>query len=446
LIVVFGLAAVALVAAALMVIMRTDTHGDWSAVIIGPVLVLLSAPVLAREAARDGDRRLFWFLVVALVVKLLGAIVRYNVAFGLYGQASDAVGYHQAGMDWAHHLHAGDFSRNGESLIGTNFIELVNGIVYVVIGPSLLGSFLVFSWLGFWGLFLFYRAFRVAVPEGRPGTYAKLLFFLPSLVFWPSGVGKEAWMMFTLGIASFGVAKILSRSLLRGLIIAVPAVWLAGMVRPHVAAIVGLAVVFAFAVRMPRRDLRELAPFARLLTLVVLGVVAVVFVSRMNAYLRESNIETRGGVVSALDQVGARTAQGGSEFTPSVVNSPVGAPLAAVTVLFRPLIPEANSVQTLIAAAEGTFLLGLSLVRIRWLVAAAKSVRRQPYVMYAFAFVILFVITYSSIANFGILTRQRVQVLPLYLILLAVPPVLNRGRESERQGHEVVQDSVASDV
>jgi hypothetical protein len=436
-----GLGALALLVAGLMVVMRADGNANWSAVVVGPVLMILSLPVLAREAAREDDHRLFWFLVIALAVKLLGAIIRYFVASGLYGQASDAVGYHQAGIDWAGHLRAGDFSRNSESLIGTNFIELVNGIVYTIIGPSLLSSFLVFSWLGFWGLFFFYRAFKLAVPEGRAWTYAKLLFFLPSLVFWPSGVGKEAWMMFALGIASFGVATILARSLMRGLLIAVPAAWLAGMVRPHVAALIGISVLIAYVVRRPRRDLRELAPFARVLSILILGLVAVVFVSRMNAYLQESNIETRGGVVSALDQVGARTAQGGSEFTPSVVDSPVRAPVAALTVLFRPLIPEANSAQTLVAAIEGTFLLGLSVVRIRWLAAAVRSVRRQPFVMYALAYVAFFVITFSSIANFGILTRQRVQVLPFYLILLAVPPMIHQG-EANRRGRQALQPLV----
>ena len=33
----------------------------------------------------------------------------------------------------------------------------------------------------------------------------------------------------------------------------------------------------------------------------------------------------------------------------------------------------------------------------------------------------MFVIAFSSIGNFGIMTRQRTQVLPLFLVLLALP-------------------------
>jgi hypothetical protein len=34
----------------------------------------------------------------------------------------------------------------------------------------------------------------------------------------------------------------------------------------------------------------------------------------------------------------------------------------------------------------------------------------------------LFIFAFSGVANFGLLVRERVQVLPLILILLTVPP------------------------
>ena len=86
----------------------------------------------------------------------------------------------------------------------------LTGIIYTVFRPSLPIGFLVFSWLGFLGLFWFYRAFQLAVPEGRSHTYARFVFFLPSLLFWPSSIGKEAWMMCTLGPAAFWAAKLLA--------------------------------------------------------------------------------------------------------------------------------------------------------------------------------------------------------------------------------------------
>lgn len=53
-----------------------------------------------------------------------------------------------------------------------------------------------------------------------------------------------------------------------------------------------------------------------------------------------------------------------------------------------------------------------------------RSVRRQSYVAFALVFTGLFVFAFSGFANFGLLVRQRAQVMPLFLVLLAVPPTI----------------------
>ena len=57
-------------------------------------------------------------------------------------------------------------------------------------------------------------------------------------------------------------------------------------------------------------------------------------------------------------------------------------PLAAVTVLFRPFIFEAHNAQARLAALESTALIVLFLLRFRWVMAALRSLRRQPYVVF----------------------------------------------------------------
>ena len=46
---------------------------------------------------------------------------------------------------------------------------------------------------------------------------------------------------------------------------------------------------------------------------------------------------------------------------------------------------------------------------------------RTPYVVFALAYTAMFVLAFSAIGNFGLLTRQRTQVLPFVLVLLAMP-------------------------
>jgi hypothetical protein len=400
----------------------SSSYDTWGALLVAPVLILVSLPVLTRQARREGDPSVFYLLVLALLLKLAGALVRHFVAFDIYGGVADAADYDQWGTRLAEQFHAGIFHTGLDSLAGTDFIRFLTGLIYTITGPTQLGGFLVYSWLGFWGLFLFYRAFTVAVPEGRRRSYAYLVFFLPSLLFWPSSIGKEAWMTFSLGLAAYGSARMLADRTVRGLVVAGIGLWLTALVRPHVAGILGLALLAGYVVRRPRIELGLVAPLAKGAAVLVLAVLAGFLVARTDRFLTESNIGSGGSVFSVLADVSERTGQGGSKFAPSIIESPARAPVAIGTVLFRPLVFEAHNDQTLAAALEGTFLLVLSLLRVPWMVAALRSIRRQPYVAMAIVYTVLFIVAFSAVANFGLLARERVQLLPLYLVLLCVSP------------------------
>jgi hypothetical protein len=437
LIAVVGLVLIAGYVSVLLVAIDRTSFDVWGAVLIAPVLVAASIPALRRQAAREADPALFRLLLLALIVKLAGGAVRYYVAFSVYGGQADATRYHNAGVSLAEPFRHLDFSAF-HLVTGTAFMDYVTGAVYAVIGPTKMGGFLFFSWLGFWGLFFFYRAFTIGVPEGRRRSYAHLLFFVPSLLFWPSGIGKEAWMMFGLGLATYGVAKILSLNVWRGLIPLGVGLWCTGIVRPHIAGLVGVSLAAAVITRKSKTELRELTPILKGGSIVAVAIFAAVLVVRTDRFLQESGIDTSGGVSSTLTDVEGRTGEGGSEFAPSILDSPVRAPVAVVTVLFRPFFFETHNLQSFLAAMEGTALLLLCLLRMRWIWAAVRSLRRRPYVVFCFVYSGLFVVAYSSFANFGLLARQRVQLYPLFLVLLSIPPALDRRRAAQPAARETV--------
>jgi hypothetical protein len=417
-----GLALIAVVVGGALILSGLSSFSDWGALPVGLVLLLISLPVLGRQSRRESDPKLFWLLLLALLFKLVGAVIRHYVAFNVYGGVADATGYHGAGVRLAENFRHGNFHTGLTSLSGTNFIELLTGAVYTIIGPTRLGGFLFFSWLGFWGLFLSYRAFTLAVPEGRNRSYARLVFLLPSMMFWPSSVGKEAWMIFSIGIAAYGAARVLTGRTIRGVLIAAIGMWFAALVRPHVAAMIGVALVAGYLLRRPRAESRQLAPIFKGVALGGLAVIAVLLVVRTDRFLQHSGVPTASGVTSLLESTAERTALGGSQFAPSILDRPQRAPVAVATVLFRPHVLEATTPQTLATGIETTFLLLLSVARIPWLFSALRSVRRQPYVGLVVAYVGMFVVAFSGFANFGLLARQRVQVLPFYLVLLSIPP------------------------
>lgn len=417
-----GLVVLALYVAGLLVLMERADYDVWGALLLGPLLVGATVPMLVRQAAREGDPALLRLLVFALLLKMGGAIARHFVAFTVYQGAADAQSYHQWGVALSQQFWRGDFDTGLADLTGTNAVRFLTGVAYSFIGPTKLGGFLLFSWVGFLGLFLFYRAFTIAVPEGRSRSYARLVFFLPSLVFWPSSIGKEAWMTFAIGIAVYGIAICLGGWSVRGIAILAAGLWLTGFVRPHIAGLLGVAFALAVIARPVAPGSRELAPLLKLCSIVVVSVLALVLASRASAFLESAGIDVGSGVEQTLEDVQARTQKGGSDFVPSIADSPSRAPVAVVTVLFRPFLFEAHNAQALVSALETTFLLLLSLLRLPWVLAAVRSMRRQPYVVFCAAYVTLGIVAFSSFANFGLLARERVQLYPLFLVLLFILP------------------------
>ncbi|MGH2572279.1 MAG: hypothetical protein ACRDGU_02125 [Actinomycetota bacterium] len=410
----------------LLFLMARSTYDSWGAMLIVPVLIALTIPALRRQAAAEKDPRLFAILMAALLLKLAGAMVRHYVAFDIYQGDADAGDYHTFGVDFHEQFRSGNFETGLPSLTSTHFIEFFTAIVYAIIGPTRLGGFLFYSWLGFWGLLFFYRAFVIAVPQGHRTRYARLLFFLPSLWYWPSSIGKEAWMTLTLGLVALGAAHVLSGRTIRGVSFAATGLWLAAIVRPHFAGIMAVALLAGYLFRRLPKELGTVAPIVKGTAIAILGVVALIFVNRADDYLQERGIQTDRGVTTALSQTTERTAQGGSAFVPSILDSPGRAPVAVATVLFRPLLVEAHNSQSLAAALEVTFLLFLSLVRWRSFFSALQTMREQPYLAFSIAYTGMMILALSSIANFGILARQRIQLLPVFLVLLCLKPPIAR--------------------
>lgn len=416
-------AAVGLIAACGYVVAVVSAAGrgyDVFAVLVtAPVLVAISVPLMKRAVRAEDDPRLAQLLVAGLVLKLAASLVRYEMAFDVYDGVADAAGYVGKGAAVASSLWAGNFAIHVPGEVpGTGFVQLLTGVVFTLTGPSSLAGFLVFSWFGFWGLYLFYRAFVTAFPDGDRLRYALLAFFVPSLLFWPSSIGKEAWMTLALGLAAYGTARVLNRS--GGYLLLATGVAAAGMVRPHVALLICVGLLVGYLHRPAAGPASPARPVLQVAGLAALLVASLAVLNETEAFFGVTE-EGAAAADEVFEEVQERTTQGGSEFRPVTVRSPVDVPVAAVTVLFRPFPSEAHNPQSLAAALEGVLLLGLAVASTGRLLRLPRTAWRRPYVLFAAVYVLLFVVAFSNIGNFGILTRQRTQLLPLFFVLLAIP-------------------------
>jgi hypothetical protein len=316
---------------------------------------------------------------------------------------------------------------------------VLTGWVYAITGTTIVGGYLVFSLFGFWGLYFFYRAFRTAFPQGDHKRYALILFFLPSLLFWSSSIGKEAWMTLCLGVTAFGAARLLSHRR-GGLPVVLIGVVGLIMVRPHVALVAFLALFAGYIVRPARRPSLT-SPIAKVGGIIILLLVGFLVLSQVQNFFGVTKLDTA-AVDTVLERTNTQSAQGGSEYQVEQVSGPLGFVKATIAVVFRPWPYEAHNAMSAIASLEGVLILGLFLISARRLAQLPRLLLRAPYVMFATVFSIGFIIAFASVGNFGILVRQRVQLYPFLFVLLALPAVRTRAENAhEREVQRRVRET-----
>jgi hypothetical protein len=435
--------AVAVVLVSLAYGMNHTSYKIWGGVWVAPVLLGLSLPVANRAARRDGDD-IGRIVLAAAAVKVLAApVLRYWMAFGLYGGSTDAIDYHTAGVVLAPLFRQGIYSDLGK-VSGTRFVQILTGQVYALTGPTLLGGFMIFSWLSFLGMYLFYRAFRTAYPDGDGRRYALLVFFFPTLLFWPSSMGKEAFMILTLGAAALGAAQLLSGRF-RGVVWLALGVWGAAIVRPHMALIIGAGLAVAAPLGVlagsadSHRRLRGRLGGVVLVVAMLLAGPTLIGVAEKFFGLQSLNTVTAQDV---LDETTRRSGETGSTFTAISPGTPVGFALSGMTVLFRPFPFEVRNVQAMLTSLEGLSLLALCGLSLRRLARLPLTLLRRPYVAFAVVYTCAFIYAFSSVVNFGILARERSQLLPMLFVVLCIPRPVTVDRPGRRTATRVRQPPV----
>ena len=381
------------------------------ALVLIPLFMLLTAPLFARCARGEATFDLAGLAACGLLLRFLGSAYRMT-------HGADALTYHDAAAPMAVNFRRLNFSVDvgGSPIPGTGAMKIIAGVVETFTNSNITATFLVFTWLGFIGCYFFYRAFITAMPHGNRRRYALLVFLWPTLVFWPSSIGKDCWLLFALGIASLGAARVLVRCR-GGYTLLVVGLVLGSFVRPHVV-LLALA-AFAFALLLSRRGTARpgtltpasLAKIAGLVLLLVLG-----------GYLasKTADLLNTGDFGAALTQNAARTDEGGSGFTAADPRNPLGYAESVVTVLFRPFPIEVHGIEQLGTSIEALFLAAMLAFSARRLVSIPRRLRAEPYVTYALVYLLMFFFAFGTVSNFGLLARERSQAMPLVFVLLSV--------------------------
>lgn len=315
----------------------------------------------------------------------------------------------------------------------------VAAVLHLLLSGSFLASCLVLSGVAYFGQVWLYLGFREHLPQIAYARAAIAAFCMPSVVFWSSGLLKEAVSLGGLGLAFYGVSGIVKAGRLKvfRLLAILIGGWTVGIIKAYILFPLALGGAFWFATERSRRRHGKVSlKFSHLLAG---GLIGLALVTALGELFPRFSFENLGTETASLQQA-YRTIDAGSSFgmgfegADSLQDQIIFAPVALVSSLLRPFIFEAHNLMALISALETSVLLFLWIflfqkIGIRRIV---KRVKSEPLLIFCLVFFLIFAVAVGLAApNLGTLSRYRIPMFPIYglFVLLLVP--FKRG---ERKG------------
>lgn len=340
----------------------------------------------------------FWHTFFCLVYAL------YVIKYG-----GDALGYYRY-----------SFSPDLSLALGTLGVRYLTSFLSQGFGLSFFGCSLVFQFFGFVGLLAVDASLREVTKykSRRVRFLATLFVFLPSASFWSAGLGKDALSFFAVGLALWAALNTTRRWCLFVISISVML-----LVRPHMAALLGIGLVASLSFR------RNISLGQR----VWLGGIAVVATAMLLPvalnYAGLGSDPSANQVMSYIDSRQESNLGGGSSV--NIANMIL--PVQMFTYLFRPLPIEAKNLFSMVASLENLILM---YIFIKGILEIWRGLKRKKKTSYDRVFLWAYggaswVILSMTTANLGIAARQKWMFLPM-LILLFLSSMKNLAEESDQ--------------
>jgi hypothetical protein len=379
-----------------------------SSFILIPVVVALNV-ILALRISR-GDPFLHLVLPIAIIFKLAACGLYLYMVRNVLG-GGDAEDYFARGSSIA-----SLYSTTGEwqflvPFWSTNFITMLSGALQILIGPSFPAVSVIFGMLSFWGEFFAYRAFCTAFPRGDRYLLGILLFFLPSIVFWPSTIGKDALIMLFIGICVYGFALVNQQPSPKAFFYLGLGLLLTMTVRPHIAAMLVISMTAPFLLATNRRG--AAAALTKMIGFGLLVGSTYLIAAQARTFLQFDDIS---GGMKAVDNVNRANHYGNAAIGED--ESMFVRAISAPVLLFRPFLWEVHNVPSTLASVEGLLLLVFTWRRRRELLQMLRRWKIDSFAAFLLVYTIQFSIIFAgAMSNFGLLARQRVMLLPFALML-----------------------------
>jgi hypothetical protein len=393
-------------------------------------LAVVSIAVLFKIGAFRGlDESMRTATVLFFILKVIMSIIALEATTLIFSGSADSITYNHVGSQIAQAWSQGLPVIRGP-FPGDGGIELAVAYLYSTTVINEWIGFLAFSWIsGVGTILIWYGASRGWAAENRKKLGLALM-FLPSLLFWTSPISKEAIVIFGMGIFICGVSLIFEgeRS-----VAGVGAMALGGAValtvRPNITLLLVVSAVAGLLIPWSRLVPKRPNPTVRLVAIIMLVVVIIPVIAATRSLLHLS--PGQGFVQGGLHALQNENKIGGnSSYSTATPTSLVNVPYAVVSVLLRPFPWEVRTTLQLVSALESMLLAVWSARTLfRWNRRIIRP-RVDGMMIMSVVYLFIFCFIFSSLGNFGLLVRERVQVLPFLLIILTSFELVSKPVES----------------
>lgn len=323
-----------------------------------------------------------------------------------------------------------DYVSRMQAWNGGNLMIKTTFFVSLITGHSYIPTAFIFSLIGFFGLWRIYIVFVSYYPH----LYRELAFacfFSPSMIFWSSGVMKEAICIGALGGAFYAFHRI-GKQFSWIYIIQLILFSLVILIYKSYILICFLGVGFywlylQFINQISSKTLRWLIGPFLLLSFISAGITSIFLVGYFEPKYSIAKVMETVESSSTYLYKKSLTEQGSAYFLGDLDYS-IGGMIKKIVPginvsLFRPYIFEAKNPVMLISALESSIflLIGLLVLFKLFLKPSKISIEIQPLVSFSIAFTLIFAYFIGiSTLNFGTLVRYRIPILPFFLSALFI--------------------------
>ena len=393
--------------------------------ILSVIILILLSYLLIRKSENH------LIVIVALKVKILAGI-GLGVLYVFHYQGGDTLQFFAEAATIANYLidHPADMfsiyfqteqaTELWNQLVYTNepralFFSKITSFFYLITGGNYWTMGAYFSLISFVGIYFLVEELDKSFNQLKLPSFLAF-YFLPTFVFWTSGLLKESLTLFALCVV-ITIILIFIRTKeyfnIKLWISLFTAIWLLWQLKYYYAAI-AIPVLASLLVYHLTENAKKLRVVIVFLTLVL----GFIIVTRLHYNL---NIDHAFSVLYENYKEGtSRNAQPGItyyNFDGSFRGFLMNFPIALFSGLFRPMVSETNNALQLIVSLENLLILIVLIIGV--IKSKFRISFRNPYLLITIGYVIILatLMAYST-PNFGTLSRYKVAYWPFFVLLV----------------------------